>query len=83
LSVLFQPEAEMAHLTVALASMTAKYCRELLMKRFNLYWNVQASDRGLPELKPTAGYRSDARRWLHDARELVDAGTRRSLVRIA
>ena len=83
LSVLFQPEAEMAHLTVALASMTAKYCRELLMKRFNLYWNVQASDRGLPELKPTAGYRSDARRWLHDARELVDAGTRRTLVRIA
>ncbi len=83
LSVLFQPEAEAAHLTVALASMTAKYCRELLMKRFNRYWNEQAAAEGLPQLKPTAGYSTDARRWLKDAGKLVDAATRRSLVRIA
>jgi hypothetical protein len=43
---------------VALASMTAKYVRELAMLAFNAYW----SDR-VPGLRPTAGYPLDARRW--------------------
>jgi len=76
--VLFMPEAERAHLAVALSSMTAKLVRELSMARFNAYW-AQV----LGEIKPTAGYTADARRWLSDAGDRIDAGTRARLVRIA
>lgn len=76
--VLLIPEAEDAHLPVALASMTAKLVRELAMARFNRYW----CDR-LPKLKPTAGYTTDARRWLRDAHPVLDAPTRAALVRLA
>ena len=44
-----------AELPVALASMTAKYHRELAMRAFNDYWCRQ-----VPGLKPTAGYPQDA-----------------------
>lgn len=54
----FTVEAEQSHLPVALASMNAKYTRELLMQRFNLYFQGVS-----PETKPTAGYGSDANRW--------------------
>lgn len=47
---------------VALASMTAKYVRELAMAAFNGHWEGL-----LPGLLPTAGYPLDARRWLADA----------------
>ncbi len=53
----FQPRAE-SHGPVALASMTAKYLRELAMHHFNKYWTEK-----LPELKPTAGYPNDAKRF--------------------
>jgi len=76
--VTFQPEAEAAHLPVALASTFAKYVRELAMARLNRYFN--ALD---PELKPTAGYTTDARRWLADAEGLLSADVRAQLVRIA
>lgn len=76
--VLLIPEAEDAHLPVALASMTAKLVRELSMARFNRYWCSR-----LPELKPTAGYTADARRWLRDAQPLLDSSTRAMLVRLA
>ncbi len=78
LTVLLMPEAETAHLPVALASMTAKLVRETLMERFNRAWCAR-----MPELKPTAGYTQDARRWLTDARSILDAETRRQLVRRA
>jgi hypothetical protein len=42
----------------ALASMVAKYLRELAMQAFNAYWQQQ-----LPGLQPTAGYPVDARRF--------------------
>lgn len=42
----------------ALASMTAKYLRELSMEVFNQFWRSH-----LPELEPTAGYPGDARRF--------------------
>ena len=45
-------------LPVALASMTAKYLRELAMAAFNAFWQQQ-----LPGLKPTAGYPQDALRF--------------------
>ena len=47
-----------AELPVALASMTAKYHRELAMRAFNAFWRGQ-----IPELRPTAGYPTDARRY--------------------
>jgi hypothetical protein len=55
----FQPRADAEHFGVALASMTAKYLRELLMLEFNAFWQHQ-----VPGLKPTAGYPGDAARFL-------------------
>lgn len=57
--VTFVAEADQHHLPVALASMVAKYVRELLMERFNMYWQARA-----PQVRPTAGYYQDAQRFL-------------------
>jgi hypothetical protein len=62
----FSVDADKRHLPVALASMTAKYVREALMERFNAYWR-----RWLPELRPTAGYYTDAQRFLADIRPVL------------
>ena len=78
----FEVDSESTHLPIALASMAAKLTRELLMARFNRYWCGRAAAAGL-ELKPTAGYYHDARRWLDDARPLVSKEERQVLVRIA
>jgi len=61
MTITFTESAEQAHLPVALASMTAKYARELLMARLNAYFQAL-----MPELKPTAGYVEDGRRFLAD-----------------
>ena len=45
-------------LPTALASMTAKYHRELAMRAFNAFWTAR-----LPALRPTAGYPGDSRRF--------------------
>lgn len=50
-----------SRLPVALASMTAKYVRELSMAAFNACW----CDR-IENLVPTAGYPLDAARWRRD-----------------
>ncbi|QKK08316.1 MAG: hypothetical protein HND58_09065 [Planctomycetota bacterium] len=76
--VQFRPEAEEAHLPVALASMTAKMVRELSMARFNRYWCAR-----MPELKPTAGYVQDARRWLEDLDGVMYDDEREAMVRQA
>jgi hypothetical protein len=47
------------HLTVGLASMAAKYVREVHMRAFNRWFSREA-----PGLLPTAGYAVDAARWL-------------------
>jgi len=47
---------------VALASMAAKYIRELAMHAFNAFWASR-----MPALRPTAGYPTDAVRWRGDA----------------
>lgn len=57
----FEVEAESRHLPVALASMTAKLMRELMIARLNAYWQARN-----PELKPTAGYAMDGGRYLKD-----------------
>lgn len=74
----FMPEAEAAHVPVALASMVAKLTRELAMQRFNRYWCERC-----PELKATAGYSTDARRWLTEMRDELVESERTALVRIA
>jgi hypothetical protein len=48
-------------LPAALASMFAKYLRELAMRAFNAFWQAQAVG-----LKPTAGYPVDARRFIQE-----------------
>jgi hypothetical protein len=53
-------------LPVALASMTAKYLRETLMRQFNTWWQRQ-----LPGLRPTQGYPVDAKRFLADIQHLL------------
>ncbi|MFN9080730.1 MAG: hypothetical protein ACK6D4_05060 [Planctomyces sp.] len=53
-------------LPVALASMTAKYLRETLMRQFNTWWQQQ-----LPGLRPTQGYPVDAKRFLADIQHLL------------
>lgn len=51
-------------LPVALASMVAKYLRELAMGAFNDYWLAR-----VPNLRPTAGYPVDARRFVAAIRD--------------
>jgi ribonuclease HII len=48
-----------AFMPTALASMTAKYLRELAMNCFNRYWQTHVSG-----IRPTAGYPLDAKRFL-------------------
>lgn len=59
LEIRFQKEGEDASFPTALASMTAKYLRELHMRLLNRWWREHA-----PEVKATAGYPQDARRFL-------------------
>ncbi|HEX6963563.1 MAG TPA: hypothetical protein VF175_16975 [Lacipirellula sp.] len=48
-------------LPTALASMTAKYHREVAMRAFNAFWTSR-----LPALQPTAGYPGDSHRFKAD-----------------
>jgi ribonuclease HII len=66
MTVSFEPAADGGHFPVALASMTAKYVRELFMARLNAYF-----EREMPELKPTAGYFKDGRRWIEEVTEVI------------
>lgn len=49
------------HLPTALASMVSKYVREVAMRRFNRWWAER-----IPDVRPTAGYPGDARRFRDD-----------------
>jgi len=59
--VQFESRADETHMPVSLASMISKYSRELLMSRFNDYFQSH-----VPDLDRTAGYARDARRFLAD-----------------
>lgn len=61
--VCFRTQAESC-LPAALASMASKYLRELAMRALNAFWR-----RRLPDLKPTAGYPLDAKRFRADIAE--------------
>lgn len=62
----FRTKAE-SLLPVALASMTAKYFREVLMRQFNRWWQLQ-----VPDLKPTQGYPVDAKRFRSEISSAVE-----------
>ena len=61
-------KAESLSLAVALASMAAKYVRELVMGQLNAYFQAR-----LPNLAPTAGYGLDAWRFLAEVRQAAEA----------
>lgn len=68
LVMIFTAESEIHHLPVALASMTAKYSRELMMGRMNRFFlNRQ------PGIRATAGYVEDARRYLSDIEPVLES----------
>ena len=67
LTITFQPRADAEHFCVALASMSSKYLRELLMLEFNRFWQTH-----VPGLKPTAGYPGDAARYLDGIRSALE-----------
>ncbi|MBT4767319.1 MAG: hypothetical protein HOO04_03055 [Phycisphaerae bacterium] len=74
IEIRFAAQADANHLPVALASMTAKYVRELLMIRLNRFFQNH-----MPELKPTAGYVEDGRRFVSDIEPVIaSAGLNRS-----
>ena len=77
--IIFREKAEQHSLAVALASMICKYIRELYMLMFNQWWKLQ-----IPDLTPTAGYYTDAMRWLAQSEpEFSHLGLQRQdLVRI-
>ena len=66
MEVCFQVKGE-RHFPVALASMVAKYTRELAMEAFNAYWSDVC-----PGVRSTRGYPVDARRFRDDVRKRLD-----------
>ncbi|NLW51397.1 MAG: hypothetical protein GXY85_11250 [Candidatus Brocadiaceae bacterium] len=68
LRVTFQEGGDRRVLPTALASMVAKYVRELYMAAFNAYWQQR-----LDGLRPTAGYHGDAQRFLRDIGGVLEA----------
>jgi ribonuclease HII len=64
----FVPEGDSRALPTALASMVAKYTREIYMNAFNDYWCER-----VPGLKPTAGYFGDGRRFVREISHLLDS----------
>ncbi len=64
--VTVQIGAEERHLPAALAAMTAKYIRELLMLRFRAFWRLHA-----PNVRPTYGYYGDGGRFLREIETLI------------
>jgi hypothetical protein len=65
--VRFEARSE-RYLPVALASMVSKYVRELAMVLFNRFWVERQ-----PNLKPTAGYPGDSRRFKEEITALQKA----------
>lgn len=78
MTVRFEVSGDDHHLPIALASMAAKLVRERLMMRFNEHWASRA-----PQVRPTAGYGLDARRWINEIRPLISEDELRALVRRA
>jgi ribonuclease HII len=59
LDITFAVKADRDSFAVSVASMVAKYLRELCMRAINQWFTVR-----IPRLEPTAGYPQDAARWI-------------------
>ncbi len=66
-SITFRPRADGDSVAVALASMLCKYLREVLMRQFNRFWAKH-----IPDIKPTAGYPLDARRFFAEIKPIME-----------
>jgi hypothetical protein len=66
-TVTFRPRAEADSVAVALASMLAKYLREVCMRQFNRFWA-----RHVPGIAPTAGYPGDSKRFYAEIRAAME-----------
>lgn len=64
--IVITPRADASGVAVAVASMLAKYLREVCMLQMNRFWRQH-----LPQIQPTAGYPVDARRFLAEIRPLL------------
>jgi ribonuclease HII len=80
LTLSFREGGDCVALPAALGSMIAKYVREVHMHAFNAYWCERVEG-----LKPTAGYGTDAGRFLRDIRSALKAERvdERTLVRMS
>lgn len=76
LRIVVEVEADSKRFPVALASMGAKFARDLAMLRFN-----ERFARDFPDLKPTQGYGVDGRRWISDAAAYLTRDQLRAIVR--
>lgn len=63
----FVTSGEEASMPTALASIVSKYLRELFMQAVNDFWCAR-----VPNLRPTAGYYQDGKRFLNDIAGAVD-----------
>ena len=75
-TIRFQVKGDDLFMETALASIFSKYLRELLMMNFNRYWTNLS-----PELKPTAGYPLDGKRFIADLNRLNLTYSEKVLVR--
>jgi len=66
IEVRFERSADERHLPVALSSIFCKYIREIFMTLFNRFWTAI-----IPGLRPTAGYPTDAGRFLSDVGQVA------------
>lgn len=66
-TVTFRPRADAESVAVALASMLAKYLREVCMRQFNRFWATH-----VPGIAPTAGYPVDAKRFYAEIRPAME-----------
>jgi len=76
--ITFLEQADERVMPASLASMTAKYVREIYMHAFNRFWAERVDG-----LRPTAGYGRDAHRFLKDIEPVLRSGEwdREALVR--
>ncbi len=68
MNVRFEVDGDGRHMPVALASMISKYTRELWMSRFKAWFTARA-----PQIKPTAGYGVDAKRFWQEVQPVLPA----------
>ena len=67
IALIFVPRADSASAAAAAASMLCKYLREVCMSQFNRFWSKH-----VPDIKPTAGYPQDAKRFFGEIRPAME-----------